>query len=173
MESMYSKWDVTHDDALEADGVQVAPNQFLAAVELISPALIVRMEATAQVEKVLKIMSSGFDIKTKSTCGFHVHLSNSSHLFSLNTIRNLGMIQAVFNRQLNNLHPPSRVPRSWCCSPSRVWSTHCRTRQSRMCWLRWIPHDVLELDILIETTSPKTQKGHCVQLSESPASSWP
>ena len=115
------KWTVASDasvavkDGLRDDGFMECD------VEIRSPALRFCQRALHRVQRVVRLLTTEFDVFVNESCGFHVHVGNRKSGFPLQTLKNLCMLTAVFEYQLNSLHPPDRIGNPYAKLPSAVF----------------------------------------------------
>lgn len=101
----FSKWTVATDGTVAPDDV----SESWYAIELKTPVLDCARHSWEQVEMVVQLLVSNFRLYVNETCGLHVHVGNGNRGFDLRTLKNFGSLIAVFERQLNSLHPPDRL----------------------------------------------------------------
>ncbi len=83
-------------------------------VELKSPAFPNCEESLDEVRKVIELLNSKFDIVANESTGFHVHVGNERRGYPLDTLRKFVTLLAVFESQIEALHPPHRIDNMYC-----------------------------------------------------------
>lgn len=114
----FSKWTVYTDDTVHP--IHESENWY--AIEVKTPALDYSREALEQVEKVVELLVSRFNLYTNEHCGLHVHVGNGDRGFDLRTLKNFCSLITVFDCQLDSLHPPDRLRNPHVKSTRRVFS---------------------------------------------------
>lgn len=100
-----SKWTVATDGTVAPEDI----SESWYAVELKTPVLDCARHSWEQVEMAVQLLVSNFRLYVNETCGLHVHVGNGNKGFELRTLKNFCSLIAVFERQLNSLHPPDRL----------------------------------------------------------------
>ena len=115
------KWTVESDASIKVkDGLR--DDRFMECdVEIRSPALRFCPRALRRVQRAVRLLTSEFDVFVNESCGFHVHVGNRRRGFPLQTVKNLCMLTAGFEAQLDSLHAPDRVGNEYAKSPSAVF----------------------------------------------------
>ena len=104
-------WEVDMDDSIRADGPLSGPQGVeygYVGIELKSPALPYTAESLVKIREMCQLLGE-FDISVNQSCGLHVHVGNERKGFPLETIKNLCVMTATFERELESLHPPHRI----------------------------------------------------------------
>ena len=116
------KWTVTNDTSIEIKDGPCTGDGFLQCdVEIKSPAMRFCPKALRQVRKVVRLIKRNFDTSMNTSCGFHVHIGNRKKGFPLQTLKHLCMLTAMFEHQLNSLHPAHRIGNLQAKGPSTVF----------------------------------------------------
>lgn len=108
----FSKWTVDTDDTVTADDTR----KDWYAIELKTPALDCSDPALKQVETVVRLLDSKFNLYTNESCGLHVHVGNQDRGFTLRTLKNFCSLITAFKHQLDSLHPPNRLKNAYAKS---------------------------------------------------------
>lgn len=101
----FSKWTIDTDGTVTS--VESSGNW--EAIELKTPIFHSTRAALEQIERVTKLLVSKFRLFTNEKCGLHVHVGNENRGFDLPTLKKFCSLITAFERQLESLHPPSRV----------------------------------------------------------------
>ena len=111
----FGVWEVGTDESIEADGPPFGPQDVrrygdydYIGIELRSPALPYTAESLVKIGEMCWLLGK-FDILVNESCGLHVHVGNERKGFPLETIKNLCILTATFERELESLHPPHRI----------------------------------------------------------------
>ena len=115
------KWTITNDASI---GIKDEPREdgFLECdIEIKSPAMIHCPEARDKVQCVVELLTGYFDATLNDSCGFHVHIGNHNNGFPSATLQKLCMLTAMFEKQLNTLHPTHRIGNIHAKAPSAVF----------------------------------------------------
>lgn len=116
------KWTVTHDTSIEIqDGPRVGDGFLECDIEIKSPAMRFCPKALRQIKKVVRLLRRNFDMSMNESCGFHVHIGNRKKGFPLQALKHLCMLTAMFEHQLNSLHPAHRIGNLHAKSPSAAF----------------------------------------------------
>lgn len=110
--SYFEKWDLGKDTSIHISELEPPPDEDrfgYSAVELRSPALAYTAASLLQVREVFDLLFSTFDILVNDSCGLHVHVGNEQKGFPLQTLKNFCILTTTFERELESLHPPSRI----------------------------------------------------------------
>lgn len=121
----FSKWTVETDDSICPDDYR--PNWY--GIELKTPALVWSRTALEQVERVVNLLVSKFELHVNDSCGLHVHVGNEDRGFSMRTLKNFCSLITVFEPQLDSLHAPDRLQNQYAKSTSGVFSTKALLRE--------------------------------------------
>lgn len=108
----FEKWDLGSDASIHVWELSPPPDEGrfdYYSMELRSPALPYTTASLSHVREVFRRLFSTFDILVNKSCGLHVHVGNGLKGFPLQTLKNLCILTATFERELENLHPPSRI----------------------------------------------------------------
>ena len=114
------KWTVTNDTSIlthddPGKGIMECD------VEIKSPAMRLCPKALRRVHGVLSLLLPYFDTYVNASCGLHVHIGNQRAGFPLQTLKNLSMLTAMFEHQLNSFHPSERLDGLHAKGPSKVF----------------------------------------------------
>ena len=105
----FEGWSVDTDDSIEANHDVLRDGKYsTVGLELRSPALPYTAESLMEVREVCDILTH-YDTFVNQSCGFHVHVGNERKGFPLETIKNMCVLTATFERELESLHPPHRI----------------------------------------------------------------
>lgn len=116
------KWTITNDTSIEIQDGPLVEGGFLECdVEIKSPAMRFCRKALRRVRKAIELITRNFDTSINNSCGFHVHIGNRKKSFPLQTLKHLCMLTAMFEHQLNSLHPAHRVGNLHAKGPSAVF----------------------------------------------------
>lgn len=116
------QWTVSNDTSINIKDGPRAKDGFLECdIEIKSPALRFCPRALRRVQKVLLLITQEFDAFVNTSCGLHVHIGNRKKGFSLQTLKNFCMLTAMFEQQLNSLHPAHRIGNHHVKGPSAVF----------------------------------------------------
>lgn len=113
--SYFEKWDLGADTSIHISELSPPPEDRFgySAIELRSPALPYSTASLLQVKEVFSLLFSTFDILVNKSCGLHVHVGNEEKGFPLQTLKNFCILTTTFERELESLHPPSRINNSY------------------------------------------------------------
>ena len=104
-------WKVTKDSSIKADdfltGKQGGRYGY-AGIELKSPALPYTAKSLVTIREMCQHLGE-LDILVNESCGLHVHVGNKRKGFPLETMKNLCVLTATFERELESIHPPHRI----------------------------------------------------------------
>lgn len=123
--SYYEKWDLGRDTSIHISELSPPPdgNRFgYSAVELRSPALAYTTASLLQVKEVFDLLFSAFDILVNNSCGLHVHVGNEQKGFPLQTSKNFCILTTTFERELESLHPRSRIGNKYALSSGSLFA---------------------------------------------------
>ncbi len=116
------KWTISNDTSIEIKNSPRATDGWLECeIEIKSPALRFCPKALRRVEKVVQLITEKFETSVNTSCGMHVHVGNRKKGFPLQTLKNLCMLTAMFEHQLNSLHPAHRIGNPHAKGPSAVF----------------------------------------------------
>lgn len=110
--SCYEKWDVGNDSSINVPELWEPWDEArfgYCPMELRSPALPYTAASLSQVEEVFRLLFAKFDVMVNDSCGLHVHVGNEVKGFPLQTLKNFCILTTTFERELESLHPPSRI----------------------------------------------------------------
>lgn len=116
-ETNFSKWTVDTDGTVAPD--DASGNWY--AIELKTPVLSCCHSAFEQIETVVKLLVSKFKLYTNEKCGLHVHVGDESRGFTVPTLKNFCSLIAVFENQLDSLHPPERLENTYAKSTRKAF----------------------------------------------------
>ena len=115
------KWTVTNDTSILTND-DPPPKGFLECdVEIKSPAMRLCPKAMRRVHGVLRLLTSLFNTYVNASCGLHVHIGNQRAGFPLQTLKNLSILTALFEHQLDSFHPSDRIGSLHAKGPSKVF----------------------------------------------------
>ena len=103
----YAKWTVDTDGSIECPPESEGFAYY--GIEVKSPACHFSPSALTQLQKVVLLINSEFEVIVNESCALHVHVGNCQDRFPLQTLKNFSMLTAVFERQFNMLHPLHRL----------------------------------------------------------------
>jgi len=122
-EKSAQKWSVGEDDTVQyrRDG------RHYTDIEIRSPALYLKPDGLMQIQAVVDLLRSEFELSVNDTCALHVHVGNERRGYPLQTLKNLCILTSMFEGRLSALHHPSRVlvgslGQEYCRTPSSVFS---------------------------------------------------
>ena len=122
--SYYEKWDVGKDTSIHISELSPPPDEDrfgYSAIEL-SPALPYTTASLSQVKEVFRLLFSTFDVLVNKSCGLHVHVGNEEKGFPLQTLKNFCILTTTFERELESLHPPSRIGNKYSLSSGALFA---------------------------------------------------
>lgn len=105
----YQKWTVATDGSISWDDLEMSCGFDFYGIEVKTPALYYSDEALTQIQKVIILIKSHFEVLVNQSCGLHVHVGNGDAGFPLQTLKNIGMLTTVFERQIDMIHPLHRL----------------------------------------------------------------
>ena len=114
------KWTVTHDTSIITND-NPGKGYMECDVEIKSPAMRLCPKALRRVNGVLSLLIPNFDTYVNVSCGLHVHIGNQRAGFPLQTLKNLSMLTAMFEHQLDSFHPSDRLDSLHAKGPSKVF----------------------------------------------------
>lgn len=103
----YAKWTVDSDGSIECP--PESGDFAYYGIEVKSPACCFSPWALTQLQKVVVLINSKFEVFVNESCALHVHVGNRHDGFPLQNLKNFSMLTAVFERQFNMLHPLHRL----------------------------------------------------------------
>ena len=123
-DSFYEKWDLGKDTSIHISELSPPPEDRFgySAIELRSPALPYTAASLSQVKEVFCMLFSKFDVLVNKTCGLHVHVGNEQKGFPLQTLKNFCILTTTFERELESLHPPSRINNKYSQSSGALFA---------------------------------------------------
>ena len=107
----FKTWKVEMDSSIMADGPLSGPQGVrygYVGIELKSPALPYTTKSLEKIRRMCRHLGK-FDILIYGSCGFHVHVGNKRKGFPLETMKNLCILTATFERELESIHPAHRI----------------------------------------------------------------
>ena len=125
-------WTISNDTSINIKNSPRATDGWLECdIEIKSPALRFCPKSLRRVEKVVQLITNKFDTSVNTSCGMHVHVGNRKKGFPLQTLKNFCMLTAMFEHQLNSLHPAHRIGNAHAKGPSAVFGAQnpCDTLQ--------------------------------------------
>ena len=108
----FEKWDLGRDSSINIPELwEPRDGDYFdySAIELRSPALPYTTASLSHVKEVFHLLFTTFDIVVNESCGLHVHVGNELKGFPLQTLKNFCILTTTFERELQSLHPPSRI----------------------------------------------------------------
>lgn len=114
------KWTVTHDTSIITND-NPGQGRMECDVEIKSPAMRLCPKALLRVNDVVSLLIPNFDTYVNASCGLHVHIGNQRAGFPLQTLKNLCLLTAVFEHQLDSFHPEDRLDSLHAKRPSKVF----------------------------------------------------
>ena len=115
------KWTVTNDTSIITNDHPGEKGFLECDVEIKSPAMRLRPKALRRVNDVLCLLTSQFNMYVNASCGLHVHIGNQRAGFPLQTLKNLSMLTAMFEHQLDSFHPSDRLGSLHAKGPSKAF----------------------------------------------------
>ena len=115
------KWTVANDASIQIVDGPRTDGLLECDVEIKSPALRFCPKALRRIKRVVKLLTTEFDVFVNGSCGFHVHIGNWKSGFPLQTLKHVCMLTAMFEHQLNSLHPAHRIGNEHAKAPSAVF----------------------------------------------------
>lgn len=104
------KWTVTNEYSIEINDGPRSEDGFLECdVEIKSPALLFCPEGLRRVQHMVQLLTKNFDVFVNDSCGLHVHIGNRKKGFPLETLKHFSILTAIFEHQLDTLHPAHRI----------------------------------------------------------------
>ncbi|MCJ1252821.1 hypothetical protein MMC24_000627 [Lignoscripta atroalba] len=139
----HHKWTVSSDGSVEPTQSELKPQITgdpreekwpiscgalgYADIEVKSRVMVISMDALVEVYSAIEVINSRFPTIVNDSTGLHVHVGNLDLGFPLQTVKNLITFVAVFEKQLNQLHPENRLTNDYCAQPSKSFSPGERT----------------------------------------------
>ena len=114
------KWTVTNDTSILTND-DPGEGFMECDVEIKSPAMRLCPKALRRVHGVLSLLIPSFNTYVNASCGLHVHIGNQRAGFPLQTLKNLSMLTAMFEHQLDSFHPSDRVGSLHAKGPSKAF----------------------------------------------------
>ena len=105
----YQKWTVDTDGSISWDDLPLSVGLGYYGIEVKSPAFYYSDWALTQIQKVVILVRSNFEVFVNESCALHVHVGNCHAGFPLQTLKNFCMLATVFERQFDMLHPLHRL----------------------------------------------------------------
>lgn len=105
----YEKWTVATDGSISWDDLEISCGFDYCGVEFKTPALHCSEEALTLIQRAVMIIKSHFQVIVNQSCGLHVHVGNRDAGFPLQTLKNIGMLATIFERQIDMIHPEHRL----------------------------------------------------------------
>ena len=102
-------WNIARDDSIKT--ARSGPDDFgygYVGIELKSPALPYTNESLVKIRQMCRHLED-FDVLVNESCGLHVHVGNERKGFPLETMKNLCILTATFERELESIHHPHRI----------------------------------------------------------------
>ena len=116
-------WKITKDSSIKADDPLTGQQDVrygYAGIELKSPALPYTAESLVKIREMCQHLEK-FDIQVNKSCGLHVHVGNERKGFPLETMKNLCILTATFERELESIHPAHRISNFYARSIGSVF----------------------------------------------------
>ena len=104
-------WKTARDGSIQAYGPHSGPQgvQYgYVGIELQSPVLPYTAASIVEVREMCQCLWK-LDILVNESCGMHVHVGNWGKGFPLDTMKNLCILTATFERELESIHPQHRI----------------------------------------------------------------
>lgn len=120
----YEKWDLGRDTSIHIPELWLPTDENgfdYCEIELRSPALPHATASLSQIKEAFELLFSTFDIQVNESCGLHVHVGNERKGFPLQTLKNFCILTTMFERELESLHPPSRVGNTYSKSSGALF----------------------------------------------------
>lgn len=124
-DSYYEKWDLGKDTSIHISELAPPPDKDrfgYSAIEMRSPALPYTTASLSQVKEVFRLLFSTFDVLVNKSCGLHVHVGNEQKGFPLQTLKNFCILTTTFERELESLHPSSRIGNKYSLSSGALFA---------------------------------------------------
>lgn len=116
------QWTIANDASIQIQDGPRREDGFLECdVEIKSPAFRLCPRALGRVQRVVQLLTKEFDMFVNESCGFHVHIGNRKSGFPLQTLKHFCMLTALFEHQLNSLHPAYRIGNEHARAPSALF----------------------------------------------------
>ncbi|KAI9714931.1 MAG: hypothetical protein M1812_006244 [Candelaria pacifica] len=115
-------WLITDDSTITPPRMppQDAQDWVYVGAELASPVLPFNTDSLNEITNVVNFLASKYPISTNESCGFHVHVGNSTNGFPLQTLKSFYTIAATYERQIQSIHPPHRLNNFFCTAISSL-----------------------------------------------------
>lgn len=120
----FDKWSIERDVSIKPepnDNEGPDPRMIYFGVEVKSRILPVTQSSFLEIQQIVTIINTNFQILRNATTGLHVHVGNGQRGFPLRCLRNLAEIVIVFEHQIHSVHVDHRLDSSWCAPPSRLF----------------------------------------------------
>ena len=114
------KWTVTNDTSIITND-NPGEGYLECDVEIKSPAMRLCPKALRRVNNVVSLIIPNFDTYVNVSCGLHVHIGNQRAGFPLQTLKNVSVLTAMFEHQLDSFHPADRLDSLHAKGPSKVF----------------------------------------------------
>ncbi|KAF6224520.1 hypothetical protein HO133_011097 [Letharia lupina] len=119
------KWTVSHDTSIDIKDGPRSQDGFLECdIEITSPAMRFCPKALRRVQHVIRTLTKHLDVSVNPSCGLHVHVGNQKAGFPLQTLKHFCILTALFEYQLNSLHPAHRIGNCHAKGPSAAFKGH-------------------------------------------------
>ena len=105
----YQKWTVDTDGSIKWDSLPRVAGFAYYGVEVKSPAFYYSDWALRQIQRVVMLIRSQFQVFINESCALHVHVGNRTAGFPLQTLKNFCTLVTIFDRQIDMLHPLHRL----------------------------------------------------------------
>lgn len=105
----YENWTVANDGTISWDDLEISRGFDYCGVEFKTPALPYSEEALILIQRAVMLIKSHFQVFVNQSCGLHVHVGNRDSGFPLQTLKNIGMLTTIFERQIDMIHPEHRL----------------------------------------------------------------
>ena len=115
----YQKWTVDTDGSIKWDDLRTVAGFAYYGIEVKSPAFCYSDWALTQIQRVVLLIRSEFQVFVNESCALHMHVGNRAAGFPLQTLKNFCMLITIFDRQIEMLHPLHRLQSNFALRPAR------------------------------------------------------
>lgn len=115
------QWTVAPNVAIMIEDGRRVDGYLECDIEISSPPLRFCPEALKRVKRLVGVLKAQFRLEVNTSCNFRVHVGNRKRDFPLQTLKHLCMLTAMFEHQLNSLHPAHRVGNESAKTPSALF----------------------------------------------------
>lgn len=119
----YDKWGVVSDGSIypSPEGIDPEFSEWsFTGIEVRSPVLLLGSAAFREIEEILRVIHTQFNVFVNTSCGLHIHVGDRGNGFPVATVKNLCLLVTGFERQFNSLHPLHRIDNLYSKPPSRA-----------------------------------------------------